>query len=146
MPDWDKDNDGIFDENDECADTREGALVNANGCEFTGILKGVTFATGSANLTEDAKQILNEVARALKVNSLVEIKVEAHTDNRGKALSNMELSQRRATSVVRYLSDVGGIDLARMGAIGYGESRPVQSNRTAAGRQANRRVEISVNN
>jgi outer membrane protein OmpA-like peptidoglycan-associated protein len=146
MPDWDKDDDGVLDENDECADTREGALVKANGCEFTGILKGVTFATGSAHLTEDAKQILDEVARALAVNSLVKLKVEAHTDNRGKALSNMELSQRRATSVVRYLADVGGIDLARMGAIGYGESRPVQSNRTAAGRQANRRVEISVDN
>ncbi len=80
----------------------------------------------------------------MSVNPKVEIAVEAHTDNRGEAVANMKLSQRRSASVVSYLADTGGVDLARMKAVGFGESRPVQSNRTAAGRTANRRVEIRV--
>ena len=70
--------------------------------------------------------------------------MQSHTDNRGKAASNMELSRQRAVTVVRYLSDVGGISLSRMEAVGYGESRPLQSNRTEQGRAANRRVEIEI--
>ena len=143
-PDWDTDDDGILDEFDRCENTVAGSLVDASGCAFSGILKGVTFASGSAELTGEAKAILDEVVRAMKANGKVEITVESHTDNRGLAESNMDLSRRRAASVVNYLSDVGGIDQSRMSAVGYGESRPVQSNRTAVGRLSNRRVEIVV--
>jgi len=143
-PDWDSDDDGILDEYDNCENTAVGSLVDAAGCAFSGILKGLTFASGSAELSSEATLMLDEVARALSANPAVEITVESHTDNRGLAQRNMDLSRRRASAVVTYLSDVGGVDLARMAAVGYGESRPVQSNRTAAGRQANRRVEIAV--
>jgi outer membrane protein OmpA-like peptidoglycan-associated protein/opacity protein-like surface antigen len=144
IPDWDADDDGILDEYDSCADTKVGALVDAKGCAFSGILKGITFASGSDQLTDEGRRILDEVAHAMSVNPKVEIAVEAHTDNRGEAVANMKLSQRRSASVVSYLADTGGVDLARMKAVGFGESRPVQSNRTAAGRTANRRVEIRV--
>jgi len=144
MPRLDGDKDGILDEFDRCEDTAAGALVNANGCAFSGILKGLTFASGSTALTTEATRVLDEVVVALTVNPNVIIAVESHTDNRGSAQSNMDLSRGRAESVVRYLVDVGGIDVARMKAVGYGESRPVLSNRTAVGRQANRRVEITV--
>ena len=56
----------------------------------------------------------------------------------------MALSRKRAESVVRYLVESGGIDLKRISAIGYGESRPLKTNQTAEGRTANRRVEIKV--
>ena len=95
-------------------------------------------------MTGNATALLDEVVRAMNANEKVEITVESHTDNLGSAQSNMELSRRRATSVVKYLADVGGIDQSRMQAVGYGESRPAQSNRTAAGRLSNRRVEIVV--
>ncbi len=144
LPDWDEDDDGIIDKFDQCEKTAPGSLVDAKGCAFAGILKGLTFASGSAELTDEATRTLDEVARALAANPVVEISVESHTDNRGRAQSNMDLSRRRASAVVTYLADVGGVDLARMSAVGYGESRPVQSNRSASGRQANRRVEISV--
>ena len=143
-PDWDTDDDGILDEFDRCENTVAGSLVDASGCAFSGILKGVTFASGSAELTGNATALLDEVVRAMNANETVEITVESHTDNLGSAQSNMELSRRRATSVVNYLADVGGIDQSRMQAVGYGESRPAQSNRTAAGRLSNRRVEIVV--
>lgn len=143
-PDWDTDDDGILDEFDRCENTVAGSLVDASGCAFSGILKGVTFASGSAELTGNATALLDEVVRAMNANEKVEITVESHTDNLGSAQSNMELSRRRATSVVNYLADVGGIDQSRMQAVGYGESRPAQSNRTAAGRLSNRRVEIVV--
>jgi len=144
LPDWDADDDGILDEYDRCDNTEVGSLVDASGCPFSGILKGLTFASGSAELSGEATLTLDEVARALAANPAVEITVESHTDNQGLAQRNMDLSRRRAAAVVTYLADVGGVDLTRMTAIGYGESRPVQSNRTATGRQANRRVEIAV--
>jgi len=84
------------------------------------------------------------VASELSQNPQLNIVVQSHTDNRGRAASNMELSRQRAVTVVRYLSDIGGIDLARLSAVGFGESEPLQSNNTAEGRRANRRVEIGI--
>lgn len=144
IPNWDKDGDGVLDTDDQCANTPAGTTVDRSGCSFSGVLEGVTFASGSAELTAAATQILDQIVSELAANGKIEIAVHSHTDNRGSAAANMGLSRRRAVSVVRYLADVGGIDLARMSAVGFGESRPVQSNRTEAGRQANRRVEIVV--
>ena len=80
----------------------------------------------------------------MKKNPKVNVSIQAHTDNRGSAGRNMSLSHKRAESVVRYLSESGDLDLDRMSAIGFGESRPQQSNHTAKGRLANRRVEIKT--
>jgi len=140
----DTDGDGVSDKDDACNSTKEGASVDANGCDFTGVLEGVTFATGSADLTQDSTKALDEVIAVLKKNPLVKVSIQAHTDNRGPAAGNMSLSRKRAETVVRYLVDIGKLDLGRMSAIGYGESRPRQSNRTETGRLANRRVEIKT--
>ena len=140
----DADGDGVNDRDDLCDATAKGAAVDSNGCDFTGVLEGVTFATGSADLTQDGSEALDKVIQQLKENDEVRISIQAHTDNRGPAADNMELSRKRAETVVRYLKDIGGVDLGRMSAIGYGESRPVQSNSTEAGRLANRRVEIKI--
>ena len=69
--------------------------------------------------------------------------IEGHTDNKGKASKNMELSDRRARSVLNYL--VGkGVASERLDAQGYGDSKPVASNKTSKGRAANRRVEFHI--
>jgi len=143
-PIWDTDGDGVLDRDDRCQNTESGLIVDETGCAFSGVQEGLTFATGSAELTVEATRVLEEVARSLAANPTVEIVVESHTDNLGSAQINMNISRRRAAAVVRYLADFGGVDLSRMTSVGFGEGRPTQTNRTASGRQANRRVEITV--
>jgi len=140
----DSDGDGVDDYADNCSGTEKDVLVGANGCEFSQVLEGVTFSTGSSKLTESGTQALDQVIDALNQNTDINVSVQAHTDNRGDAKKNMTLSRKRAENVVRYLADDGGVSLDRITAIGYGESRPLKSNRTAEGREANRRVEIKV--
>ncbi len=140
----DSDGDGVPDESDLCADTPAGAVVAESGCVFSGVLEGVNFESGSAALTPRATEALDGVIEELRANPDVRISVQSHTDNQGSAANNMELSRQRAVTVVRYLADVGGIDLARMSAVGFGESEPLQSNQTAQGRAANRRVELEI--
>ncbi len=140
----DSDDDGVNDKDDLCDSTAEGVSVDASGCAFTGVLEGVNFTTASADLTQQATKALDKVIVELKKNAKVKVSVQAHTDNRGPAADNMDLSRKRAETVVRYLVDVGDIDLGRMSAIGFGESRPRKSNRTPEGRKANRRVEIKT--
>ena len=140
----DADGDGVSDKNDDCSSTDEGTLVDASGCEFVGVIKGVTFTSGSAKLSNKGKVALDRVIGALKLNPQITVSVEAHTDNQGSAAKNMALSRKRAESVVLYLAEKGRIDLDRIAAVGYGESRPLKSNRTVGGRKANRRVEIKI--
>jgi len=140
----DTDADGVLDDVDLCADTLVNAIVDDSGCVFTGILQGLKFGSGSAALSSTAAAALDNAIVELSANPALRISVQSHTDNRGNAANNMELSRLRAVTVVRYLSDVGGINLSRMEAVGYGESRPLQSNRTEQGRTANRRVEIEI--
>lgn len=140
----DSDGDGVNDRDDLCDTTANGASVDDNGCDFTGVLEGVTFTSGSAKMAQEGRQALDKIVTRLGKNDEVKISVQAHTDNRGAAAANMALSRERAETVVRYLVDNGGIDLERITATGFGESRPLESNSTAAGRQANRRVEIKI--
>jgi outer membrane protein OmpA-like peptidoglycan-associated protein len=69
--------------------------------------------------------------------------IEGHTDSQGSEATNQRLSDSRAASVVSYLSTIG-MSTSRMSSIGYGEARPIATNATKAGRQQNRRVEISL--
>lgn len=140
----DSDGDGINDLDDLCDTSAKNARVDSHGCDFTGVIEGVSFSSASAKLAEQGREALDEVITQLNDNNEVNISVEAHTDNHGSAEKNMELSRKRAQTVVHYLTAVGNIDLQRISAIGYGESRPRQSNATEAGRLANRRVEIRV--
>ena len=71
------------------------------------------------------------------------LRIEGHTDNRGEAGNNKKLSQARAESVAKWLSD-HGIDKARLSAAGFGSEKPIDSNETEPGRTNNRRVEFHV--
>ena len=87
--------------------------------------------------------LLDEVAQALKDNSTIKVRIEGHTDSRGSDKFNLKLSKARSSSVRTYLLGKG-IAPERMVAEGYGEAVPVADNRTAAGREQNRRVEFVI--
>ena len=108
----------------------------------TVVLPGVHFAFDRADLSAEAKQILDrEIVVELKADPTLSVLVEGHTDNVGSDDYNQRLSEQRAGSVKTYL--VGqGIDAGRVDTRGYGESRPVADNSTPAGRTSNRRVEV----
>lgn len=140
----DADGDGVVDARDDCPDTSDGALVDRSGCvALDGVLEGVKFESGSDALTPKARRELNRVLQVLTANPSVVAVIAAHTDNQGSARSNLELSGRRALRVARYLAD-RGIAPQRLKPKAYGESRPLAVNSTAAGREQNRRVEMTV--
>lgn len=104
-------------------------------------LGDVLFDTGSANLTPDAMRPLDQLAEFLKAHPERRVTIEGYTDSQGSEAMNQRLSEQRATAVLDALRD-RGVPVDRLSAQGMGESQPVASNDTAAGRQRNRRVEI----
>jgi outer membrane protein OmpA-like peptidoglycan-associated protein len=104
----------------------------------------VYFATGDDVLLPDSYPVLNQVAAVLKANPHLEkILIEGHTDDRGHAPANLELSQRRAAATREYLIKQG-IDSDRLSSVGHGQTRPLESNETEAGRGRNRRVQFTI--
>ncbi|MDQ6976372.1 MAG: OmpA family protein [Mariprofundaceae bacterium] len=106
-------------------------------------LSGVFFETNSAVLMASSQSVLNGAVATLKQNPSIHVEVAAHTDSRGRDAYNMKLSNKRANSVMDYLTR-HGIDAGRMHARGYGETMPVADNNTEEGRAKNRRVELRV--
>jgi len=107
------------------------------------VLKNVFFDSGSSELKEESYNELNKFYKILSENPTLHVEIAGHTDNVGKEENNLELSERRSKSIVKYLTDKG-IDPHRMCAIGYGEKYNVASNITEEGRAANRRTEIVI--
>ena len=147
----DSDGDGVTDDLDQCPAPPGGVSVDAKGCPSPFqkgealILKGVNFQTGKATLLPASQGTLDQVAHSLIDNPDVNVEVGGHTDNVGSEAANLRLSQARAEAVRQYL--IGkGVPADRITAKGYGESNPVGNNATAAGRAANRRVELNRTN
>ena len=101
------------------------------------------FATNSAIILPGAQPELQRVSDVLRQYPETTIQVSGHTDNQGSEVYNQQLSERRAQAVRDSLVGMG-VDPARITIIGYGESRPIASNDTAAGRAQNRRVEVRI--
>lgn len=121
-----------------------GVSVHRNGDNITLNMPGnVTFATDSADLSPAFFDVLNSVGKVLGEFDKTVVEVAGHTDSTGSDAHNQGLSERRAASVATYLRGQGVMS-QRLITIGMGESRPVADNSTAAGRQANRRVEITM--
>jgi outer membrane protein OmpA-like peptidoglycan-associated protein len=121
-----------------------GVDVVRNGDNITlDVPGGVTFAFDSASLNPQFMPALNKMAATLAEFDKTVIEVAGHTDNVGSDTYNHQLSERRSLSVADYLSS-SGVSRARMVTIGAGESHPVASNDTDAGRAQNRRVEITI--
>ena len=121
-----------------------GVSVVRNGENITLSMPGnVTFATDSSDLSPAFFDVLNSVGKVLVEYEQTVVEVAGHTDSTGSESYNQGLSKRRATSVSAYLSGQGIID-QRLITLGMGEARPIADNSTSAGRQANRRVEITM--
>ena len=109
----------------------------------------ILFDTGSVEINQRGKEVLLTIAGSLKENENQNIVVEGHTDDvpigmvlKDRFPTNWELSAARATAVVRFLQDNGGLKPERLTASGYSYYRPVASNDTEEGRSQNRRIEI----
>ena len=103
----------------------------------------VNFAFNSSELSSATKTNLDKLAKVLVNNPDTNINIYGHTDNKGTDAYNMTLSEKRANSVVNYLAS-HGVKRNRMFAKGMGESNPVATNETEAGRAENRRVEFAI--
>lgn len=148
----DTDGDGVNDEEDKCP-SRPGPASNM-GCpeiakeiieKINFAAKNIFFATGSAKLLPKSFKSLNEVASLMAADETLKLNIDGHTDSTGKADKNKILSDGRANAVKTYLTGKGVAD-ARMTATGYGPEKPIATNKTAAGRAKNRRVELNVRN
>ncbi|HJZ85826.1 MAG TPA: OmpA family protein [Polyangia bacterium] len=151
-PDKDTDGDGIVDRLDKCP--LEPGPPGSDGCpqkfklivvtnEKIELKQKIYFATAKTNILPKSFPLMNEVTEALRTRPGIRVRIEGHTDIRGGHEYNMKLSQGRANSVRQYLVD-HGIDPSRMEPIGYGPDRPVATNKTAGGREQNRRVEFFI--
>ena len=138
-PNQPEDYDGDQDQ-DGCPDIYKNIIVRDDRIELK---QTVYFATGRDTILSKSYPLLNEVALALRDNPTFTVSIEGHTDSQGAANVNQTLSQKRAEAVRRYLIDQG-IAPTRLQAVGYGEDRPIEDNRTAEGRAANRRVEFHI--
>jgi outer membrane protein OmpA-like peptidoglycan-associated protein len=105
--------------------------------------KTVLFDLGKATIRQESYAVLQNIANIMKEYPNADFVVEGHTDSQGSDKTNQKLSDDRAASVRNYLTTIG-MDGSRLTSIGYGESRPIATNATKAGRQQNRRVEISL--
>jgi outer membrane protein OmpA-like peptidoglycan-associated protein len=150
--DRDSDGDGVPNTRDRCPDTAKGEAADANGCTIlfhkgarSVILRGVNFLPGRATLTPEAREVLRDVAGQLVENPQYRVQISGHTDITGTRAKNLRLSLARARTVETFL-EANGVPAAQVTAKGFGPDVPLTSNKTAAGRAKNRRVELNRTN
>lgn len=141
----DDDNDGVPNHRDNCPGSEAGAKVDSAGCyvllkESREIELQVNFPNNSSVIGAAYLSEIKEVADFMRQYPNTEAVIEGHTDDRGSASYNQELSERRATKVAETLVSEFGVASGRVSSVGYGEARPVADNETSTGRSANRRV------
>jgi outer membrane protein OmpA-like peptidoglycan-associated protein len=107
-------------------------------------LVGLSFDSGTSQIKPDNFDLLAKVEKAIDVFPRSELIIEGHTDSHGGDDFNQKLSQERAESVQQYMINAMRIPTYRLIATGYGETRPVASNETEAGRARNRRIDIVI--
>ncbi len=134
----DSDHDGVFDENDMCPNTPLGAKVNVQGCWSFG---DALFDTNKADIKPSAYKNLDDAYKILTKNPDMKIILKGHTDDRGAAAYNKDLSLRRANAIKTYFVNKG-INSSRLTCKAFGESSPIATNKTKEGRAQNRRVEL----
>jgi outer membrane protein OmpA-like peptidoglycan-associated protein len=152
----DRDGDRVPDGRDKCPDVPADPRIDprrSDGCparvivtkNAIQILDKIYFDTNKATIKKVSFSLLDEIAKVIRDNPDIKvIEVSGHTDSQGNDATNLKLSQARAESVVKYLTTTGGIEAGRLVAKGYGETKPVDSNDTDAGRAMNRRVEFNI--
>jgi OOP family OmpA-OmpF porin len=159
----DTDGDGVANKFDKCPGTTSGTVVDGSGCPLVTpapvvrervivteadrqvvrqAIKNLEFDLGKATIREKSFPTLDRVADLL-VQKNFSLKLAGHTDNTGSMATNLRLSKDRAEAIKAYLVSKGA-NASRIEATGYGPNQPIASNKTAAGRQQNRRVEFSL--
>jgi len=160
----DDDNDGVANKFDKCPGTASGTVVDGSGCPIKvqreiiketkvvvteadrkvvkDAISNLEFDLGKSTIRSKSFATLNRVA-ALLVEKNFSLKLAGHTDNTGGRELNLRLSKDRAESVKAYLVSQGA-NASRIEATGYGPDQPISTNKTAAGRQENRRVEFTI--
>ncbi len=141
----------LEDEMRSALESKDVTISQLQGKLTVNILDRVMFDSGEADLKPDGEAVLRKVAAVLAQHPNLKIHVIGHTDNvpiragaRNRFPSNWELSTARAIAAVRFLTEKASVDPRRLGAVGYGEFRPVADNSTAEGRAHNRRIAITV--
>ncbi|NER17220.1 OmpA family protein [Spongiivirga citrea] len=146
----DKDGDSVLDKDDQCPDVA-GTVAN-NGCpevteevqkQLNDYAKTILFDTGKSSIKSQSETVLGDIIKILNEYPNAKFTIEGHTDSVGRASTNQRLSDERANSVMNYLI-TNGIASNRLSAQGFGEDKPIASNKTRAGRANNRRVEINL--
>ena len=141
----------LEDEMRAALESKDVTISKLQGKLTVNILDRVLFDSGEAELKPDGEAVLKKVATILTQHPELKVHVIGHTDNvpfraggRSRYASNWELSTARATAAVRFLCESCGVDPKRLGAVGYGEFRPVADNATPEGRARNRRIAITI--
>ncbi|MCA9649293.1 MAG: OmpA family protein [Myxococcales bacterium] len=150
----DSDGDKILDVEDDCVFEPEtyNGIDDDDGCPddlppelivFKGELEGIEFDFGKATIRPESRPVLDDVVAKLKKFPGLRVLIVGHTDNVGDPETNLQLSRRRADAVKQYLVD-GGIDESRIETDGKGDTEPVDTNETEAGRAKNRRIVFDI--
>jgi outer membrane protein OmpA-like peptidoglycan-associated protein len=153
-PPKDTDGDGIYDPNDRCPKEPEtkNNFLDYDGCpdelppqvqKFTGVIKGILFASGKAKIRPASFPLLNDAVRVLQEYPDLRLRISGHTDNTGKAARNQKLSEDRAAAVKAYMV-MRGVKDSRIQTRGAGPDEPIADNRSALGRTQNRRIEFEL--
>jgi outer membrane protein OmpA-like peptidoglycan-associated protein len=147
----DRDGDGVANDVDACPD-KAGPASN-NGCpvyekvvvkpDKLELKEKIQFAWNAATIEPVSYSTLDDVVKALQDNKGFRVSIQGHTSSEGADDHNQSLSDRRAHAVLEYVADKG-ISRDRLASVGFSSSQPTQSNSTASGREANRRVEFVV--
>ncbi len=132
-------------------ESKDVTISNLQGKLTVNILDRVMFDSGEAILKPAGESVMRKIAALLAEHPQLKIHVIGHTDNvpirpeaRSRFASNWELSTARALAAVHFLTEKAGVDPRRVGAVGYGEYRPLADNATAEGRARNRRIAITI--
>jgi len=150
----DTDGDGILDKDDKCPN--EAGVAENNGCPevkpteevmktLNEYARTILFNTGKASIQKQSEEVLEAMIAIFKEYPQATFAINGHTDSVGAKSMNQALSDRRANAVRDYLI-ANGIDSSRLTAQGFGESKPIATNNTRAGRAENRRVEVKLTN
>jgi chemotaxis protein MotB len=138
---------GLEDEMRSDLESKDVTISKLQGKLTVNILDRVMFDSGEAILKPDGQAVMRKIAAILVEHPALKIHVIGHTDNvpiRSRFASNWELSTARALAAVHFLTEKAGVDPRRVGAVGYGEYRPIADNATAEGRAKNRRIAVTI--
>jgi chemotaxis protein MotB len=138
---------GLEDEMRSDLESKDVTISKLQGKLTVNILDRVMFDSGEAILKPDGQAVMRKIAAILAEHPALKIHVIGHTDNvpiRSRFASNWELSTARALAAVHFLTEKAGVDPRRVGAVGYGEYRPIADNATAEGRAKNRRIAVTI--